>query len=53
MSALGGWDWPIHTLVYKTDAWGEPAVGHRDLSSVFCGPQMGSESEKEWVYVYV
>ena len=36
MSELGDWDWHIHTVLYKINNW-EPAVEHRDLSSVLCG----------------
>ena len=31
-----GWDWHIHTVVYRmADGWG-PAVQHKELYPIFC-----------------
>lgn len=50
---FGGGDWHIHSTIYKID-------GNKDLlDSTEKSPQycviayMGTDSEKEWIYVYV
>ena len=36
LGALGEWHWYIYTAVCETDSEWEPAVQHRELSSVLC-----------------
>ena len=56
---LGDWDWHIHTTMCKIDSQWEPAVQHRELSSLLCDDLDGwdggggGRSKREGIQVYI